>query len=78
VCPTGAYTKRERDGVVIHDQDACIGCTNCIRACPFGVPQYNELLEKAENAVCVTNALTQACPVCSGPASTSYDNEVMT
>lgn len=47
-CPVGAYTKRETDGIVIHDQNKCIGCGNCIRSCPFGAPQYNPDLKKAE------------------------------
>ncbi len=71
VCPTGAYTKRKKDGVVIHDQNKCIGCTNCIRACPFGGPKYNETLKKAEKcSMCFQRqdarldpACVQACPV---------------
>jgi DMSO reductase iron-sulfur subunit len=71
VCPTGAHSKREQDGVVIHDQDKCIGCTNCIRACPFGAPRYNETLRKAEKcSMCwqrldagLEPACVQACPV---------------
>ena len=35
VCPTGASYQRE-DGIVAIDQDKCIGCQNCIMACPYG------------------------------------------
>ena len=48
VCPVEAYTKREKDGVVVHHQDKCIGCGNCIRSCPYGAPRYNPELKKAE------------------------------
>ncbi|MBI4984365.1 MAG: 4Fe-4S dicluster domain-containing protein [Rhodocyclales bacterium] len=34
VCPTTA-TKKRADGLVTIDYDICIGCANCIMACPY-------------------------------------------
>ena len=42
VCPAGAISKREQDGIVTVDKDKCIGCHYCFFACPFGVPEYTE------------------------------------
>jgi Fe-S-cluster-containing dehydrogenase component len=41
VCPADAI-KKTPDGVVQSSlKPRCIGCTNCVFACPFGVPKYN-------------------------------------
>jgi len=41
VCPADAI-KRTPDGVVQSSlKPRCIGCTNCVYACPFGVPKYD-------------------------------------
>lgn len=39
VCPTDAIY-RDEDGIVLVDQDQCIGCSYCAWACPFGAPQF--------------------------------------
>lgn len=35
VCPADATHKREQDGIVTVDAQACIGCELCIEACPY-------------------------------------------
>ena len=35
-CLTSAMYK-DKDGVVLHDKDKCVGCWMCIMVCPFGV-----------------------------------------
>jgi molybdopterin-containing oxidoreductase family iron-sulfur binding subunit len=39
-CPTGASHKRE-DGIVLVDTNKCVGCMQCILACPYQVRYLN-------------------------------------
>jgi len=68
-CPTESYIKFD-NGIVFHDDDACIGCQYCTWNCPYGVPTYHEerkIVTKchmcheriAENE---SPACVQACP----------------
>jgi len=70
VCPTGAAYKRE-DGIVVIDQQTCIGCKYCAVACPFGAPGVSE--ETGTSRKCtfceerlkegVVPACVEACPI---------------
>lgn len=72
-CPTGSITKREEDGIVIVDQEKCVGARFCIEACPYHAPQFDkklfkmvkcdsclDLRKKGEQPVCVTTCTHRA------------------
>jgi tetrathionate reductase subunit B len=64
VCPVGA-TFITDDGVVLVDQDYCIGCRYCIQACPYGARWFHP--EKHVAAKCtwcyhrLSKGLVPAC-----------------
>lgn len=63
-CPVNAY-HIEPDGIVVQDQNKCIGCSNCIRSCPYGAPRYNPVLKKAEKCnLCIERLDVGLMPVC--------------
>ena len=41
VCPTGASHKRSEDGIVLVDEDKCIGCGLCAWACAYGARELD-------------------------------------
>ncbi len=47
-CFVSAYTKT-KEGAVIYNPKACVGCRNCMIACPFRIPAYT--YSKALNPV---------------------------
>ena len=46
VCPADAI-KQSADGVVQTSlKPRCVGCSNCVMACPFGVPKYESAFDQ--------------------------------
>ena len=41
VCPTGASFKRAEDGIVLVNEDWCMGCGLCAWACPYGARELD-------------------------------------
>ncbi|MDY6911675.1 MAG: 4Fe-4S binding protein, partial [Chloroflexota bacterium] len=47
-------------GVIsVVDEDKCVACLTCVRACPFGVPKFGD-----RNAVVIEAAACQGCGIC--------------
>ena len=42
VCPTGASYKRAEDGIVLVNEELCIGCKLCSWACPYGAREFDD------------------------------------
>ena len=53
VCPVGALSKRDEDGLVVVDKAKCIGCRSCALACPFDVPRYGDkkIMDKCDGCL---------------------------
>jgi len=43
VCPTGASYKRSEDGIVLVNEDDCIGCGLCAWSCPYGARELDQM-----------------------------------
>ncbi len=69
-CPTGALIKRNEDGIVLTDRNKCIGCHNCLNACPFGIPQYDDdgIMWKCD--MCLDRIHSNQEPICAATCPT--------
>jgi anaerobic dimethyl sulfoxide reductase subunit B (iron-sulfur subunit) len=64
-CPVQAIQKREEDGIVIVDRGKCIGCKACLKACPFGAPQFGADRKMQKCDMCLNEAdLSKEAPPC--------------
>ena len=55
-CSTGASSKRD-DGIVVIDQEVCIGCGSCIEACPYHARQLNADIGKTDKCTLCAHRL---------------------
>ncbi len=65
VCPADAI-KQNEDGVVQSSlKPRCIGCSNCVLACPFGVPKYEtEIDQMMKCDMCYDRSSVGLAPMC--------------
>jgi len=64
VCPVGA-TYKTIDGVILVDEEYCIGCRYCIQACPYGARFLHPETRTAEKCTfCYHRIVRGLQPVC--------------
>jgi anaerobic dimethyl sulfoxide reductase subunit B len=69
-CPVNAISKRESDGIVFVDKEACLGYSTCggacRAACPYDIPRFSaEADAKMEKCdLCLERWQTQKKPIC--------------
>jgi len=64
-CPVDAIY-RDEQGIVLIDNDLCIGCKACVEACPFGAMQFDEEREIAVKCdLCIERLKNNEEPACS-------------
>ena len=65
VCPADAI-KQNEDGVVQSSlKTRCIGCTNCVYDCPFGVPKYMTAIDQMMKCdMCYDRSSAGLKPMC--------------
>jgi Fe-S-cluster-containing dehydrogenase component len=66
-CPLEAIYKRE-DGIVVIDDEKCTGCQECITACPYEIPFYDEEKDVARKCSLCAHRIDQGlepfCVIC--------------
>ena len=62
---------KNAQGVVLIDDQLCIGCRECLEACPFGAMQFSDEAETAVKCdLCVHRLSDGLAPACSTVCAT--------
>jgi anaerobic dimethyl sulfoxide reductase subunit B (iron-sulfur subunit) len=69
VCPVRAIQKREDNGIVVVDREACLGrdrCELCSKACPYDAPQFGaeEYAKMQKCDLCLERLMQGLKPIC--------------
>ncbi len=64
-CPSGALYHNKEFGTVGMDREKCIGCKDCVAACPFEIPKYDHETDKVYKCdMCESRIRTGLEPAC--------------
>lgn len=69
-CPVKATYKRD-DGLVLIDDEKCIGCGACIQACPYGARFLNPVKGVADKCTYCAHRIPEKLPACVEACPTS-------
>ncbi len=69
-CPVEAITRNDQ-GIVLIDNELCIGCMACVEACPFGAMQFDDDHDLAVKCdMCLDRQKEGKGPVCASVCPT--------
>jgi formate dehydrogenase iron-sulfur subunit len=64
VCPSGALHTTDF-GTVALNRELCIGCKECVSACPFNIPRYDRKTDKIYKCdLCLSRIKADLIPAC--------------
>lgn len=65
VCPVEGATFKTEEGYVLVNEDLCIGCTACVKKCPYGARSMNQDNNKAVKCTFCSDIVEHGgVPVC--------------
>lgn len=66
-CPVGCLYKDEETGLTLLEEERCVGCRRCARACPYDAPTFVTVNGRVRMKKCdgcverIRNGLEPAC-----------------
>lgn len=63
-CPKGCFSFDRGTGVVVLNQEACVGCHACEKACPFEAIQFTGDHKASKCNGCIKNLKRDRLPLC--------------
>lgn len=67
VCKEGAIFKEQKYGAVLVDAEKCIGCRQCLIACPYGAPKFASDApdtKMSKCTMCIDRLENDELPIC--------------